>query len=106
MKLFLSDLDNTLIYSQRRELGDAKNNVEWYEGRQISFMTVRTQTLLQKLRKKLLVLPCTTRSIAQYQRISLLPPLAARAGAGSQRRYLARAWNGGANVVCRKQKLL
>lgn len=73
MKLFLSDLDNTLIYSQRRELGDAKNNVEWYEGRQISFMTVRTQTLLQKLRKKLLVLPCTTRSIAQYQRISLLP---------------------------------
>ena len=37
MNLFLSDLDNTLIYSQRRELGGAKNNVEWYEGRQISF---------------------------------------------------------------------
>ncbi len=73
MNLFLSDLDNTLIYSQRRELGGAKNNVEWYEGRQISFMTIHAQTLLQEVRKKLLVLPCTTRSIAQYQRISLLP---------------------------------
>ncbi len=73
MNLFLSDLDNTLLYSHRRELSRAKNNVELYEGRQISFMTVRTQTLLQEVRKKLLVLPCTTRSIAQYQRICLLP---------------------------------
>lgn len=73
MKLFLADLDNTLIYSHRREIGPDKENVEWYEGRQISFMTKKSQQLLRIVQENMLFVPCTTRSIAQYQRIRLLP---------------------------------
>lgn len=73
MKLFLSDLDNTLIYSHRRQLNGDKRLVELYEGRPCSYMTERAQALLREVREKLLFLPCTTRSVAQYQRIELLP---------------------------------
>ncbi|MFR6290933.1 MAG: hypothetical protein ACLUKQ_05715 [Peptococcaceae bacterium] len=73
MQLLLTDLDNTLIYSHRRDIGVQREHVEWYEGKQISFMTRKSQQLLELVRQKLLVIPCTTRSIAQYQRIQLLP---------------------------------
>lgn len=73
MKLFLSDLDNTLIYSHRRDIGPHKQHVEWYEDRWISYMTKESRELLNIVRKKILFIPCTTRSIAQYQRITLLP---------------------------------
>ena len=38
MIVFYSDLDNTLIYSYRREIGGKKRCVEVYQGREISFM--------------------------------------------------------------------
>lgn len=44
-------------------------NVETYKGRNISYMTERTQTLLGRLRKKCLIVPTTTRTIEQYNRI-------------------------------------
>ncbi|MCI9615319.1 MAG: HAD hydrolase family protein [Dorea sp.] len=90
------DLDNTLIYSYRHIAPDSVScpavcrkgqgalsltaeegrvngrnwiNVEMYQGREISYMTKRSQELLKCLRKKCLVVPTTTRTIEQYKRI-------------------------------------
>ena len=52
MTVFHADLDNTLIYSCRHEIGREKTNVELYEGRQVSFMTEASSRLLRKVREK------------------------------------------------------
>ncbi len=71
MIIFNSDLDNTLIYSYKHDIGDAKRNVEIYQGREISFMTDKTYELLQKVKKEMLIVPTSTRTIEQYNRIDL-----------------------------------
>lgn len=71
MTLIASDLDNTIIYSYKHNIGEDKRNVEIYEGREISFITDHTYDLLQKIQKKCLLVPITTRSIQQYHRIDL-----------------------------------
>lgn len=65
------DLDNTLIYSVRREIGDRKKCVEYYRGRGVSFVTERTAELLKKLPESILPVPTTTRTTEQYERIDL-----------------------------------
>lgn len=65
------DLDNTLIYSYRHEIGKDKINVETYQGREISFLTGHTYENMKKIKDKLLVVPTSTRSIEQYGRIDL-----------------------------------
>lgn len=69
--VFHSDLDNTLIYSYRREIGRGKKCVEVYQGREISFMTARSAELLRQVRKQAVLVPTTTRTVEQYQRIRL-----------------------------------
>ena len=69
MDIFASDLDNTLIYSYKRDIGENKILAERYEGREVSYMTACTYALLDQLCQKLLFVPVTTRSIEQYQRI-------------------------------------
>lgn len=69
MTIFASDLDNTLIYSYKHDIGSQKRNVELYQSREISFVTDKTFLLLQKVSQKMLFLPVTTRSIEQYKRI-------------------------------------
>ncbi|EHL16960.1 hypothetical protein HMPREF9629_00202 [Peptoanaerobacter stomatis] len=71
MKVFNTDLDNTLIYSYKKDIGENKKNVEIYNGRQISFITDKTYHLLKKLNEKLLIVPTTTRTEEQYKRIDL-----------------------------------
>ena len=71
MVVLHTDLDNTIIYSYKHEIGPAKRNVELYQGREVSFITERTYGLLQQVRKEMLVVPTSTRSIEQYQRIDL-----------------------------------
>lgn len=71
MILFHCDLDNTLIYSYKQEIGGDALPVEDYQGRQISFMTPTTQKNLRKIREKVTFVPTTTRSLSQYQRINL-----------------------------------
>lgn len=65
------DLDNTLIYSYKHDIGNNCRNVELYEGREVSFITEKTYSLLQKVREKLLLVPTSTRTIEQYNRINL-----------------------------------
>lgn len=69
MKLFVSDLDNTLIYSYRREIGPERRLVETLDGKELSFMTDRSHRLLSRLRERYCIVPSTTRSLSQYRRI-------------------------------------
>lgn len=71
MIVFHTDLDNTLIYSCKHEIGDCKRCVEMYQGREVSFMTEQSVELLKKVNRNVLVVPTTTRTIEQYERIDL-----------------------------------
>ncbi len=71
MHIFHSDLDNTIIYSYKHDIGSDKKNVEIYQGREISFITSRTYELLQQVVDRVLFVPTTTRTIEQYERINL-----------------------------------
>ena len=73
MQIVHTDLDNTLIYSYKHEIGGPKTCVEIYQGREISFMTETSHRLLGQLCSKpgVLVVPTTTRTLEQYQRIDL-----------------------------------
>ena len=70
MTLFACDLDNTLIYSYKHDIGKDKINVELYQAKEISFITKKTHSLLQEVASRILFVPVTTRSIEQYKRIS------------------------------------
>lgn len=70
MNLF-SDLDNTLIYSHRRNLPEPKITVEWLNGKQQSFMTEKTFDFLSD-NSDIHLIPVTTRSIEQYRRLTTL----------------------------------
>lgn len=65
------DLDNTLIYSYRHPAGTSGICVEYYRNREQSFLTENTYENLKRINRKLLMVPTSTRSIEQYQRIRL-----------------------------------
>ncbi len=70
MILFNSDLDNTLIYSHKREMNEEKSCVEIYQQREVSFMSNTSLKLLHKLNQNILFVPTTTRTREQYERIN------------------------------------
>lgn len=65
------DLDNTLIYSYKHDIGNDRINAEIYQGREVSFLTGTTYKNLRNLKEKLLIVPTSTRSIEQYNRVNL-----------------------------------
>ncbi len=71
--LIATDLDRTLIYSRR--FFDApppvEHCVEVYRDEPISYMTPAAADLLRQLSARYLVVPATTRTVAQYTRIAL-----------------------------------
>lgn len=71
MTVLNADLDNTIIYSYKNDIGMSRRRVELYHGREISFVTDRTYELLKKVRQKMQVVPTSTRTVEQYQRINL-----------------------------------
>lgn len=71
MTILHMDLDNTLIYSYKHDIGVNKITVELYDGREVSYMTEKTYGLLKKLRQKILLVPTSTRTVEQYERIDL-----------------------------------
>lgn len=71
MIVFNTDLDNTLIYSYKHDIGSSKVNVEIYRDREISFMTDYSYDTLKKVNEEVLVVPTTTRTLEQYGRIDL-----------------------------------
>lgn len=69
MIVFNSDLDNTIIYSYKHDIGVGKKCVEIYQKREISFITKRTFELLQLVKENVEMVPTTTRTVEQYKRI-------------------------------------
>ena len=69
MIVFNSDLDNTLIYSYKRDIGKNKKCVEIYENREISYMTDNSINMLEKISNIITFIPTTTRTEEQYKRI-------------------------------------
>ena len=73
--IFASDLDRTLIYSNRlltkNHLPVPIRNVEVYNGREISYMTEKAIALLRELADEMMFIPVTTRTVEQYHRIAL-----------------------------------
>ncbi|SDU72958.1 HAD family hydrolase [Gordonia westfalica] len=74
--LVATDLDRTMIYSQAA-MGDAQFAaldtvcVEIYRDAPLSYMTTTAVELLSRLADEVLVIPTTTRTPAQYERIAL-----------------------------------
>lgn len=73
--LVSTDLDRTMIYS-RTAAGDQFNAtdpvcVEIYQNAPLSYMTAAAHALLADLSVRAIVVPTTTRTPAQYQRIAL-----------------------------------
>lgn len=80
--LFATDLDQTLIYSARSApspgalLTDDEvaaldlRVVEHKDGEPLSYVTARTQLLLREVRQRCLLVPVTTRTLAQYRRVT------------------------------------
>ena len=71
MKILCTDIDNTIIYSYKHDIGNEKMNVELYKEREISFISNHTFELLKKVKEEFLVIPTSTRTIEQYERINL-----------------------------------
>lgn len=71
MKLFISDLDNTMIYSYKKDIGIDKVLVETKDGKALSYMTRKSYELLSNVREQYCFVPTTTRSLEQYFRICL-----------------------------------
>ena len=69
MMLFHTDLDNTLIYYYKHDIGKEKRCIEIYHNREITFITAETYRLLRELKEKMLIVPTTTRTVEQYERI-------------------------------------
>ena len=71
MIVFNVDLDNTLIYSYKYDIGKNKRQVELYKENYISYITDKIYNLLLTLRNNALIVPTTTRTIEQYSKIEL-----------------------------------
>lgn len=71
MVVFHSDLDNTLIYSYKHDIGSDKKCAEVYQNREVSFMTKKSFDLLKAVKEKVVFVPTTTRTQEQYERIDL-----------------------------------
>lgn len=70
MIIFCTDIDNTIIYSYKYGIGNDKINVEIYQGREISFVSKKTLSLLEKVKDEILIIPISTRTEQQYNRIN------------------------------------
>lgn len=68
MKIFFTDLDNTLIFSHRRELTEDKIAVEWLKCREQSYMTRNSYKYLTSL-SDIEIIPVTTRTVEQFMRL-------------------------------------
>lgn len=74
MILFATDLDNTIIHSYKKADENKEICVELYtDGKKLSYMTQKAYEHLNilKLNNNLNIIPVTTRSVEQYQRIHL-----------------------------------
>ena len=66
-----SDLDRTIIYSNKFLDTDVRyQNIEKYEGRDISYISLNTIRYIKKLQDMGMFIPTTTRTTEQFNRIN------------------------------------
>lgn len=68
-KIFTTDLDGTVIYSEKHEFNSHKRLVET-NGDYKAYMNEKLYSSLDEYNKQILFVPVTTRSIGQYRRIN------------------------------------
>jgi len=73
MVTFFSDLDNTLIFSRRKKIDEDKIVAEYLNSAEQSYMLTELAELLRD--KKISLVPVTTRSIEQFQRVFIIPEI-------------------------------
>ncbi len=68
--VYATDLDRTIIYSRSFV---TKENMQYLamfpDGNAVNFMTKKAYDLLKKIKEKIYVIPCTTRSLEQFTRL-------------------------------------
>lgn len=69
MNIFFSDLDNTLIYSYKNNIGNEKILVEKKDDKALSYMTAYSYNTLKDINNIYNFVPITTRTVEQYNRI-------------------------------------
>lgn len=68
--IFATDLDRTIIYSKSFINDKNKNSVvEFEDGKIKSYMTKESKKMLDNLKQRITVIPCTTRSKEQFKRL-------------------------------------
>lgn len=68
--IFATDLDRTMIFSEKFLNDKNKDLVVGYQDGKIkSYMTCKAEKILNELKVKITVIPCTTRSREQFERI-------------------------------------
>ena len=68
--VFATDLDRTMIYSRSFVTKDNMEYLAMFPDGQVSnFMTKKAYELLNELKKRMFVVPCTTRSLEQFTRL-------------------------------------
>lgn len=74
MSVLFTDLDNTLIYSHRRNIGSEKMLVEYLGGKQQSYMTDYSYRFF-KVAEWIDIVPVTMRTYTQFQRLTFMEDL-------------------------------
>ncbi len=74
MITLFSDLDNTLIFSHRKEYNEEKILVEYIDGKEQSYISAKLAQFLKEC-SNISLIPITTRSCEQYKRIFVLPDM-------------------------------
>lgn len=69
MIILHADLDSTLIYSDRHDIGEEKIKIDEYSTG-VSYITVKTLKEMLSLPKDVMIVPTTTRSEKLYKRIN------------------------------------
>ena len=107
--LFASDLDNTLLFSHRHRQPEDRC-VERLNGAEQGFFTRETPDLLPQVVQRVHLLPITTRSIEQYQRIQwpdgTAPRIALTANGAVLLRdgQVDRAWHAASQALARDHR--
>ncbi len=66
--IFFTDLDNTLLYSAKHKK-TSDICVEWIKGKEQGYMPSSVYSILPEIMKRIELIPVTTRSVEQYERI-------------------------------------
>ncbi len=69
--IFFSDLDGTIIYSKRHDIGTNKICVEYIDGEEFAYVTPNTIPALKRINEQIMFVPITTRTSEHFSQVNL-----------------------------------